>query len=72
MADEYDEVRLVFDRYQLLSQRTNEKKTDKGEINILPCQGHYLNPESLSEELPLAYLDKGRTNSISSCIDDRS
>ena len=35
MADEYDEVRLVFDRYQLHSQRTNEKKTDKGEINII-------------------------------------
>ena len=28
MADEYDEVRLVFGRYQLLPQRTNEKTTD--------------------------------------------
>ena len=51
MAGDYDE-------YQLLSQRTNEKKTDKGEINILPCQGHYLNPDYFSEGCPLEYKTK--------------
>ena len=44
--------------YQLLSQRTNENKTDKGDINILPCQGHYLDPEYFSEGFPLEYQDK--------------
>ena len=28
--------------YQHLSQRTNEKNTDKGKINILACHGNYL------------------------------
>ena len=73
MADEYDGSEVgIRQIYQLLSQTTTEKKTDKGEINILPCQGHYLNPDYLSEGLPLEYQDKGRTNSISSCKDDRS
>ena len=55
MPGDYDEVRLVDIRqiYQHLSQRTNEKKTDKGEINILPSQGHYRYPEVFSEGFPL-------------------
>ena len=42
---------------------------DKGEIYILPCQGHYFNPEYFSEESLLEYQDKSRTNNISSCKD---
>ena len=41
-----------------------KEQTDKGEINILPCQGHYLNPEYFSEGSPLKYQDRGRTNNI--------
>ncbi len=47
-----------------------EKKTDKGEINILAYHGNYLNPEYFSEGFPLEYQDKGRTNNISSCKDE--
>ena len=58
--------------YQHHSQRTNEKKTDKGEINILACHGNYLNPEYFSEGFPLEYQGRGRTNDTSSCKDYRS
>ena len=53
MADDYDEV-----RHPHLSQRTHEKKTDKWEINIIPCQRHDLYPEYLSEGFPLKYQDQ--------------
>ena len=56
-------MKLVFD---IISTPLKEQ-TDKGEIYILPCQGHYLNPEYFSEESPLEYQDKSRTNNISSC-----
>ncbi len=46
-----------------------KEQTDKGEIYILPCQEHYLNPEYFSEESPLEYQDKSRTSNISSCKD---
>ena len=42
------------------SQRTNRQR----EIYIIPCQGHYLNPEYVSEESPLEYQDKSRTNNM--------
>ena len=58
--------------YQHHSQRTNEKKTDKGEINILACHGNYLNPEYFSDGLPLEYQGRGRTNNTSSLKDYRS
>ena len=66
MAGDSDEVRLVFDIY--ISTPLKEQ-TDEGEIYIIPCQGHYLNPEYFSEESPLEYQDKSRTNNISSCKD---
>ena len=65
MAGDSEEVRLVFDIYSNTSQITNGQR----EIYILPCQGHYLNPEYFSEESPLEYQDKSRTNNISSCKD---
>ena len=58
--------------YQQNSQRTNEKKTDKGEINFLACHGNYLNPEYFSEGFPFEYQGRGRTNNTSSCKDYRS
>ena len=62
MADDYDGS-----WYQHHSQSTNEKKTDKGEINILACYGNYLNPEYFSEGFTLEYKCRGRTNNTSSC-----
>ena len=60
MAGDSDEVRLVFDIYINTSQRKNGQR---GHLH-LPCQGHYLNPEYFSEESPLEYQDKSRTNNI--------
>ena len=55
---DYDELRLVFDRYtKTFIIRTNEKNTDKGNINIVPCQGHYLYPEYFPAGFPLEYQD---------------
>ena len=65
MAGDSDEVGI---RHIYISTPLKEQ-TDKGEIYILPCQGHYLNPEYFSEESPLEYQDKSRTNNISSCKD---
>ena len=72
MAGDYDEVRLVFDRYinSSLKEQMRRKRT-KGKSTLLPCQGNYLNPEYFSEGFPLEYQDKGRTNNISSWKDDR-
>ena len=58
--------------YQNNPQRTNEKKTDEGEINIFACHGNYLNPEYFSKGFPLEYQGRGRTNNTSSCKDYRS
>ena len=66
MAGDYDEVKLV-------SQRTNEKKMDKGEINILlACHGNFLNPEYFQEGFPLEYQGRGRTINTSICKECRS
>ena len=64
MAGDYDGC-----WYQHHSQRTNENKTDKEEINILASHANYLNPEYFSEGFPLEYQCRGRTNNTSSCKD---
>ena len=41
MAANYDEVRLVFDRYMKTSLKEDEDKEDQRKVNILPCEGHH-------------------------------
>lgn len=67
MADNYDEVRLVFDRHldTSLKEQIRRKRT-KGK-STLPCQRHYFNPEYFSEGFPLEYQDKSRTYNLPSC-----
>ena len=43
MAGDYDEWKLV--STPLSENKINEKKTDKGGINLLACHGNYLNLE---------------------------
>ena len=59
MAGDYDEVRSV--STPLSKNKINEKKPDKGDINIISWQGHYLYPEYFFSE-----GDKSTTNNISS------
>ena len=59
-------MKLVFDIY--ISTPLKEQ-TNKGEIFILLCQGHYLNPEYFYEDSSLEYQEETRTNNISSCKD---
>ena len=73
MAGDYDEVRLVFDRYinsslkeQMRRKRTKGKSTYYHVKDITLIQNIYL-----FKGFPLEYQDKGKTNNISSCKDDR-
>jgi len=62
MAANYDEVRLVFDRYMKTSLKEDEDKEDQRKVNILPCEGHHFNPEYFPDRLSLRYPDQSRAH----------
>ena len=64
MAAQYEEVRLVFDRYIKTAQGADEDKEDQGKVNILPRERQHFNPKYFPEGLLIRYPHQRRTDRV--------